>query len=996
MAALPKSSVVVRFGKLDQKRAAKNHMLGTLEQAINVRQRELGRHSSRYGYTSIDRTASSGTITDAIAFGSNDGSQVLQTSSAIYLRDATSSTWRHKGAHTTVMPGATDVANFDNGTTPTHCIISGKRYEMTAVSSALTTAPVLHYRVVDVATGIELSGWQSIGEGGWQPRIISAGGFAWLLYVKADRQAIRVAKFNPSAPSTVPTPSEFLATVLGILGFDAFIPSGGTLIHTVVATASAANETFINQLDVATSLPTATSLSANRLTGNGGLCAWLHGSGADGSIWFVQEDASNNDLMLTQIDATTLAVTSTGGLTINASTCWGLTGYQSGTEKVVFSTSYAALANVEDAVVTRSSKIGGGAVTSTVFARAAWVASQPFQVGSSWFVVTGHDDVVSGTGLADNLQRSYCVRDASSLLTNTNIMARCLYGIGGDAWQRGNTSAAALYSNAFDTGFHTQVSVSGTTATLMLNGLIGTANSYDYAAYRQTFAFGESLGSTLANVNQSETIFAGGWGKRLVSEALLTDLVPMMFPTRISAAVSAGGAISAGVYGIAVVYKITDPRGYVSRSAPATTTATTAGGNLTIAVTIPYLRQLSSNTNCTIEVYATTINGALHLLHETIANVPTSDSVTRTYTTAFLAGEAIYTGGGVLANYPVPPFRAAFVWNDRQWLLGTELESEAWHSKQFSSGISPEFVPIMKVTTYGGTGPLKAGGVLSSDYAVLFKRDAVFAVAGAGPDDTGGGGSFQVRRLPWDGGCENHASVVTYPGGLLFQGIDGKIYRVTAGLAVDDPGYDAQDYAGLTVNRAIHLPKYREVRFYMTGGKILVLDYGNANENAPNGYWYVDESSAWGAATGATVLDDLAQFVDSTGVVWKEVAAQYFDATDTTIATKCDVNTLQLADLGGELSITRIFFYGEWHSLHDLRVAVAADGGTATNYDEDSITGSPEVFMLRPEGCGRISALDISVERTGTGAGQGFSFDGLVIEVQAKGRAKRVNSGQRI
>jgi hypothetical protein len=616
-------------------------------------------------------------------------------------------------------------------------------------------------------------------------------------------------------------------------------------------------------------------------------------------------------------------------------------------------------------------------------------------VGSSWYVITGHDDVNSATSIATNLQRAYYVRDASSTSANTNIVSRAMYGIAGDAWQRGNVSAAALYTLSYDTGFTTQVSVSSTTATAMLNGLIGTINSYDYGAYRQTFVFGESLGSALANVDQAETLFPGGWPKRLVGEALLTDITPMMFPNRATASVSAGGAITAGVYGLAIVYKITDNRGNISRSAPTTTSATTAGGNLTIALVVPYLRHLSSNTGCSVEIYATAINGSVYLLHETIDNVPTSDSVTRTYTAAFTAGEALYTSGGVLSNYPVPPFRASFTWNDRQWALGTELESEAWHTKQFASGIAPEYAPPLKVTTFGGSGSLLAGGVINADYAVLFKRDAVFGVTGSGPDDTGGGGSFQVRRASWDGGCTNHASVVNYPGGCLFQGLDGVIYRINGSLTVDDPGSDAQDYAGATVYRAINLPKYGEVRFYLSTGKILVLDYGQANENAPNGYWYLDSSTSWGAGVGAIVLSDLAQFVDGTGVVWVEGASQFYDGSTTPILQKTRFNSIQPFGLGVNGRLASVQMIGEYTSANDLRISVGADGATAVDYDRFTVTSNQDT-LVRPGGCGRLSTFEVTIEERGTGTGAGYALDGLVAEVQSRAQGKKVNSTQRV
>lgn len=988
--ALAKQSVVVRFGKLDQKRASKNTMLGTMEQAINVRQRELGRYSKRYGYTQINRTADSGTITTALALGTNAGSAVLQTTDSIYLRDTTNLTWRYKGAHSAVMPGVRDLAWPTMGRNPAHVISGTQRWEFCKPSSSSSAigAGNIWWRVVDTATGIQVVAPTDTGVTGANLKAATAASFVWLFYYAAGGGGLRVAKFNPASPSTAPVITNFFPTSGGS-SFDIFIPTGSSVIHAALVGSNidgSGNDILIRQLDTATGLPTAT-VGTYSESGTVSVCGWIHGSGGDGSIWLACKDG--NDIELKQINESTLALTASTTIATVANN-HGLTGYLTGSSKVIFATVHDT--TWENAFVTRY--VAAGGVTSTTFARGSWVASHPFQVSSAWYVITGHDDVKASSTIPDNLQRSYVVRDASST-SYTNIRARALYGLGGDTWQHGNARSGGVTTTDWDYGFHAQVSVSGTTATVMLNGQVGLSDTYNYGAYRQTFEFNTTLGSALSNVDEAETIFPGGWPRRLVAESLLTETVPMMFPTRITGSATAGGSLAAGAYGFAAVYAVTDSRGQISRSAPATVTVTTAGGDLTATIVIPYLRQLTDNTNVNVEIYATAKDGSVYFLAETIPNDPTTDTVSKAYGSAPTVGEALYTGGGVLSNYPVPPFRAAFVWNDRQWLLGTELESEAWHSKQFTSGSTAEYAPPLKVTTYGGRGSLLAGGVLSSDYAVLFKRDAVFAITGQGQDDTGGGGAFQVRRISWDGGCTNHASVVSYPGGLLFQGLDGLIYRVGTGLNVEDIGSDAQDYASATVLRAVHVAKYREVRFHLSTGKILVLDYGNANENAPNGHWYLDESGTWGAGIGSIVLNDLAQFVDSTGVVWVEAAAQYFDGASTAILPKCDLNTLQLGDLGGEFRISRIKFLGEYHSAHTFRMAVAADGGNATNYDK-TVSAGPEIFDVRPGGLGRVAAVDVSIEQTGTDTGQGFSFDGLLIEAMPKGRARRLNSGQRI
>lgn len=1005
--AIAKTPVVVRFGKLDQLHSSKTSVLGTLEQAINVRQRKIGRYSKRYGYGVTDRTCDSGSITDSVALGSNDGAPLLQTSSAVFLRDSANSTWRNKGSLQTVMPGTRDLAFANAGSFPTHCVSGTQLYSF---SNDRVTGRI-YYRITDTTTGAELVAATALDTDAYSSgtieytygRPIVLGANVWFVYLKWDNPSyrIRLAKFVVATPAVAPTYTTLLSENSGdpslpdIRSMDAFLPTGGSypaVIYSGHQINGTGGNCFCFYIDPATAAVKASpGIVAVGSNAGSGYAYWLRDSVNSTDLWAAGV-SSGTALNLYQITASTLATSATTVLeAVVGTSAASMCGYVNGTTKVVFYCDNSTAANVETSVTTRYNRTST-TTTSTVFCRGQFPVSQPFLYNSNWYVITSHDDVIPATSVAANLQRAYYLRDASST-TYTNILARALYGLGGDIGMRG-AIASGITMTQNRTGFCTEVSSSGTTITSFLNGNVG--GDLDFATYRTTWEFA-SLGSRLDNVTESQTIFPGGWPRQVTGGATVNEFTPAMFPRAVVGSVQAGGSMTVGVYQFSVCYLITDASGNFYRSAPAASDAfTLASTDRTARIVYPTLRTLDSNATAKVEMYLTTPGGSVPFLVKVNANDPTVDTVTVNFTSNPTFGEALYTGGGVLSNYPAPPFRSSFTWNDRYWLLGTEDEGEAWHSKQFATGIGPEFAPPLKVTCYGGTGSLRAGGVVSSDYAALFKRDAVFAVTGQGPDDTGGGGSFQVRRISWDGGCTNHASVVAYPGGLLFQGLDGIIYRLNSGLAVDDIGAEALNYASGTVSRAMNFPKAREVRFWLSTGKILVLDYGNANENAPDGYWYLDSSDTFGAASGAIVVNDLAQFVDSSGVVWKEVASQYYDGTSTAILQKLDINTISPFDLGIDGRLSRLRFLGAYHSTHDIRISVAVDGGSDVTYDKTGVSSSPEDFDVRPGGCGRVSALDITVEETGTNTGRAFSFDGVLLEVQPRGRGQRVNSGQRI
>jgi len=999
MAALPKTPVVVRFRDVDQDRSPKNLVLGTLTEAVNCRQRKIGRFGKRLGLSALAKTTDNGTISDAKALGANSGSPVLQTSDAVYVRDATAARWRNKGAHAAVMPGTRDLVFGLRGCWPCHTVASGILYAFARDSSD----GCIYYRAIDQATGVEIVGPTKVDSTTVTTylgsKAVAAGGFAWLVYVLYNnpRYVVKVAKFDPANPTVAPTLTTYFTTSGAgndnIRGIDVFMPAGGSYPAVAIHgfDMGTPSELMASYLDTATggikAAPGHVAVNVGSSAGTAALscqgAGWLRGSGGDGDLWIAAR-AANNDLRIFQINESTLATTAATTLASGASERSVVTGYKSGASKVVF---YSNVSSVEDAVTTRY--VYTGSTTSSTFCRAGFVVSEPFQVASNWYVITGHDDVDSGTGAAANLQRAYYVRDASATDAK-NIRARALYGLGGDLVMRGAHSTSGDGAGFAVGSFFTTVTVSGTTATSALNGNVGGAA--DFGTYLMTWEFSAALGAVLANIEAAHTLFPGGWPKIMTAESSIFEMGMPMFPRKVTVS-NIAGTLTAGTRAVAALYVRPDRRGDLIRSAPSPEATITPAGQ-GVRVVIPTLRTVNSNEDVQIHIYMTGAGGSTPFLVKTVANNPDVDSITVDITAEPTYGEALYTEGGVLSNSAVPPFRAAFTWNDRAWLLGTEHPSEAWHSKQFAAGIAAEFAAPLKVTCYGGTGSLRAGGVVSADYAALFKRDAIFLVSGFGQDDTGAGGAFQVRRLESDEGCDNHASVVTYPGGLLYQSISGIINRVTTGGQVVDAGAKAQDYATATVYRAIHLPKRKEVRFTLSTGKVLVHDYGNASESAPDGLWYLDESTAWSCgAGGAVVIDDLAYYVESDGEVWREVESQFFDASNTPVLRRMKV-PVQFADLDGEYRISRLHTNGEFVSAHDVRVAIAFDGGSATNHDA-TISAAPLARDIRPAGAGRVAYAEVTIEDRG-GAGEGFQFDGLTFEVAARGRLKRVNSTQRI
>lgn len=996
--ALPKTPVTVRFGKLDQYRAPRHTMIGALSEAVNVRQRKLGRYEKRYGLSVMDKTTDTGTISAGQGIASTPDALILHANDTMWVRDATASLWRNRGAQARAFP--TDIGGVDKSCIQPFVVISGTQTWTFAHFTSYYT-----YRVHDTATGVELKAETTVTATIDRIRAIAAGGFVWLF--RSTGTVFNLDKYNPASVGTAATTTAFFTKTAGASTafiFDVVTTTSGVAViakwdaSTTVSTVNDFAHSAI--LDTATGLPAASpgvvgqGISATTASGaNVGAIAWISYDGTSGTIYFASTSDSGGagSFILYSIATATHAGLAAVWSTVSPAGAVGrsLTGYVSGSNVFTFLSDVSnGATTVSQTTMDQSTMTlyswDGALLTTAVWVRGEWAASHPFTVGSTVYIVTGHDDF-------DDAQRSYLVRNASTKL----IVGRALYGRGGVALQQVPTGGAAIQ-------FHTAATVSGNTVYLALqqtNFLNIVSNVPGSSGRLATLNFNETHGPLRSFVNGRQVLLPGGWGGRLSArDSSLTEVVPMISPST-PVATNGAGALPAGTYGFIAVYEQVDAAGNVYTSGPSPQVSTTLGGAGSITVTVRTLRQINNSQPAKIKIYMTAAGGATHFLRDILTNDPTVNTLTTaTIASVPAAGaETLYTDEGELANDAVPPFRFAFEWRDRSWLTGTDVEGETWFSKEYIAGDGPEFSPFLKVTAYGGKGRSYGGGAISHDYAALFKENGVFAVTGPGPDDTGGGGGFTVLRLNWDGGTTNPSSIVSYANGCIFQGLDQQIYCVKPDLTVTDFGHPAQDLvAGATVVAAAHNPEERTVKIRLSTGKGIVLDYGSASEAAPDGLWYADESSAWGVAVASCIHSNLEHMLEADGDVWKEVASQFFDGTSTAILPRCTLQPLLFADMGGEVRISRVQFIGEFKSAHDFRAILTVDGGTPVNYDKTTVAAGPERFDIRPGGCGRTTELVVGVQQTGTGTGEGFWLDGLLLEVQPRARGRRVNSGQRI
>ena len=279
-----------------------------------------------------------------------------------------------------------------------------------------------------------------------------------------------------------------------------------------------------------------------------------------------------------------------------------------------------------------------------------------------------------------------------------------------------------------------------------------------------------------------------------------------------------------------VIIGYADSTGNLHRSSPSfpvftwgTTNTNTEEKTRTIGYTAP-ITAWGDDKNYFVEVYAASAGVSAPQLAK---RVPVNASHTVTFQDLYQIGtpdwnpprtsEFVYTSGGALAADPWPSFDQAVVTSRRMFAIEGDT---LYFSKLFEANIAPEFNGVLTIP-FGRGRKLKAIGKID-DKVIVFEKDAIHAVYGNGPDNTGSStaGDFVVDPLQSTVGCSDPESVIEIPDGLLFYSSGSQEFHlVTRDLEVVDIGKPIQDLSeNIDVKTAVLFPKEHEVRWYVTGG----------------------------------------------------------------------------------------------------------------------------------------------------------------------------------
>jgi hypothetical protein len=489
-----------------------------------------------------------------------------------------------------------------------------------------------------------------------------------------------------------------------------------------------------------------------------------------------------------------------------------------------------------------------------------------------------------------------------------------------------------------------------------------------------------------------------------------------------------GGTIAAGDYFYQALYEWSDNQGNIFRSAPSIpVSVTTTGATSSVEISVPTLRlTLKTNSNNPVKIMIYRASTAQPTYYQitsvTVPTLsdPTVDSVTYTDTvpdSAIIGNSILYTTGGVVENIAPSSVAGLCLFKNRLWVINGENRNSLGYSKEVIEATPVEmsdlFTRFVAPTTgaQNDTGPTTAISAMD-DKLIVFKENAIYYITGDGPDITGANGTFSEPVFITSAvGCDNPASIVVMPQGIMFRSSTKGIWLLGRDLSTSYIGEGVEDFNSFTVLSAVNVPGTNQVRFTLSNGSTLMFDY-----------FY----GQWGEFEGipgisSTVYEGAHTFINQYGKLYQEREGSYIDGSNP-VLMRFKTSWINLAGLQGFQRAYGFYLLGQYISPHKLNVEVAFDyspspeqavqispdnygpawGGEAL-WGSGTAWGGParlenwRIFFNRQK-CEsfQIAVTEVYDPSFGVVPGAGLTLSGLCAQVGIKDGAPRIKAANSI
>lgn len=651
--------------------------------------------------------------------------------------------------------------------------------------------------------------------------VVSVGADGFMVFDTSGNN-LRATKYSV-AGAVVAGPTN-VVTDLNAAGaaFDVFVrPDTGRVLIGYYSTTPNTKAVEWNPTTMAVSIA-ATVISA----GDGALmaCGWAQMSALTRNVVYLGVAGATAGARYHSINATTLALNGSTTLdaadTTNVRNITGIADERSAATTVEFCHSKTGA----------SPQLYTIKGTSVVSVRSASMVSKPWFSNNKWYCTIAYE---STAGLQNTMwsvlfSDLFTLSFPSSLIAGRHLSTVC----GGHSTSThvlGQVGRVDANNHVVGCARRTAVSNVGGTYLFtskagflkMREGVNGFSTPFEYA-------------DALQIAGGSHAIHAG-----MSQSAPMPEANPQLYPEAATLAQAAAGSLTLlGTYGYICVYRWRDPAtGRMVQSEPSTPASfTLTGANATINVTwktigVTALRNAGVTGAIKVAIFRTAANGSLYTLLSERDNDTSVDTVLYADTASdasIASAEPLYTSGGVLPNQPAPGTNALEAHNGRLWCISAEDPLEVWFSKSTSPGEAPGWNANLKIRIDGDGDAYALASM--DDKLIVFKKNAIYALYGDGPDVRGQGALPSISRIVTGGiGSTTPRLIARTPLGIVFIDNDTNIpCLLTRALEVQEIGRAAAaSLAAVTCVDIVHAQSESRVYFVSSTTTWGVWDYLN-------------------------------------------------------------------------------------------------------------------------------------------------------------------------
>jgi hypothetical protein len=965
----------------------------------------------RNGYSAYAKsiTGAGTDYADAKAIAARGTEPVLLTEGTAYSYQASTGTWNEVGPVASVaMSDEVVAATGTNQTTPDAATNGG----VTVVAWEDSRGGV-YWTLVEAEGGRVLRAPAQLDANGSRPRCLSVGTVLHIVHARTSTNTLYVTVINPAEPTATVTPA-VLTTDLSASApaFDA-CPTNRTGQPALIAW-QVATGFRVGYLDVSgvlgspvTGHPSVVDFAAT-VTTAGIACAYDVGSvSASCTIAVVTNTGAVTHVEMLDGSLVSAGSENVAAVAVRLAVTFSNQGAGRFGPVIVFH-EISAATDRDHRVESFGTEPIGPNTTTLATMRGCGLASRAFADDSGPHVWVVHDVPFFAVYL--------CMRLPGE--TSSLCVARALPGPAYGLPPREHLPSVEVDPSDARTfrwcaSWQQQLESGGTSAVFAEVGIRRVTLDFDSATAWQTAQLGRSLyiGGACPYRYDGDTVAEAGFHYAA---------------DEVTSAQGTTGALTAlGTYVYRVVYEEIDAQGEVHQSATSVATSVTlTGANDSVTLTIPTYR-ITSRRRVRIGVFRTEANDASGGLYRVssldpsavgangyVANTTAADTVSFTdemSDTTMLEQEPLYTNGGIPSNDPTAHGTVLAGGKNRLFYTDPSDPLLVRFTHELADGYAAEFSLELSVKCDPYGGAITALAVMD-DKVVVFKKSAIFAIAGQGPlrdplaDPSAGFSAPQL--ITSDVGCTAPASIAVTPVGIVFQSAKG-IYLLGRDMAVSYVGAPVERFNTQTVTRATLIEDRTQIVFLCSDGETLLYDY-------LFGQW-----SSFTNHTGlsAAVIAGTYHYLRTDGRVFRETPGVYRD-DNSQIRMVLETAWIKLQGyLQGMARFDHVHIIGERMSAHTIRfryqtnylagwsapndvdwtTASGSDYGDGNYGDGDYGGDAPELYQWRvhlSEVGQSIRFRFEDIEDVGD-AGPSFELNELLIEAGVKRIANRPYAADR-